>query len=150
VSVFADTSALVKLYANENGHDWMRAIGEPIVISALTRVELPSALWAKQRRGEARPASVGLAVAKFEADYYGTDDSEPRFDKVLLADHVLAGAARVAARVGLRPGDAIQLASALVARHADRHVATMATFDVRLRDAAAIEGFHVLPSALPS
>jgi predicted nucleic acid-binding protein len=47
----------------------------------------------------------------------------------------------------LRGADAVQLASALVAREADPDVNTMAVFDRRLRTAASTEGLALLPAA---
>ena len=52
--VFADSSALVKLYADEPGHEQVR---QPmhLVVAQLARVEVPSAIWRKQRLGELDP-----------------------------------------------------------------------------------------------
>jgi hypothetical protein len=47
----------------------------------------------------------------------------------------------------LRGADAVQLASALLARQADPAVSMMAVFDERLRAAASAEGFTLLPAA---
>ena len=46
---------------------------------------------------------------------------------------------------GLRAYDAVQLASVLATRSADRSCASYAVFDKSLRAAAALEGFTVLP-----
>jgi predicted nucleic acid-binding protein len=114
VSTFADTSAVVKLYVDEPGHDVVRRLG-PLVVSRLVRVEVVAALWAIQRRGRVsvrggRPDAAGLA---------GTH--------------------------GLRAYDAVQLASARAAAAADDRVRTFAAFDGALRDAAAREGFVLVP-----
>ncbi len=148
MSVFVDTSALVKLYVPESGHDVIRAVDEPLVVARLTRVELPAALWGKQRQGYLAAEDAAELVAAFEADYYGTGGSEPRFTKVQLDDGVLAGAARLVARLSLRAGDAVQLASAVTAKAAARTVLRFASFDARLRLAAAIEGFALVPAEL--
>ena len=42
-AAFADSSALVKLYADELGADMVRALS-PLIISQLARVEVPAAL----------------------------------------------------------------------------------------------------------
>ena len=44
MTVFADSSALVKLYADEPGHEPVRALSR-LVVSQLARVEVPSAIW---------------------------------------------------------------------------------------------------------
>ena len=75
MSTFADSSALVKLYADETGHEQVRGTGS-IVVSQLARVDVPAALWRKQRVGELSANDARLLTADFEADYFGTD-SEP-------------------------------------------------------------------------
>ena len=62
-----------------------------------------------------------------------------------VSDPVVVTAARLVARSDLRAGDAIQLASAILARQAERELTSFAAFDARLRTAAAIEGFALLP-----
>ena len=52
LSAFADSSALVKLYADELGHEAVRALRAPLVVSALARVEVAAAIWRKHRAGE--------------------------------------------------------------------------------------------------
>jgi hypothetical protein len=54
VSVFADSSALVKLYADEPGHEQVRNPGL-LLVSQLARVEVPAAIWRKHRMGELSP-----------------------------------------------------------------------------------------------
>lgn len=48
VTVFADSSALVKRYADEPGSDALRAL-LLLVVSAPAKVEVPAALWRKAR-----------------------------------------------------------------------------------------------------
>ncbi len=47
MSVFADSSALVKLYADESDHELVRRI-DVLIVSQVARVEVPAALWRKQ------------------------------------------------------------------------------------------------------
>jgi hypothetical protein len=148
VSVFVDTSALVKLYNPESGHIAVTSIGEPLVIARLAFVELPAALWRKQREGHLSATAAATLTSAFEVDYYGDDDVEPRFAVVRLDDELLAVAAKLVARFPLRAGDAIQLASAIEARAAAPEITGLAAFDSRLRDAAAIEGFALIPRQL--
>ena len=58
---------------------------------------------------------------------------------------ILDRAADTAAAHGLRAYDAVQLASAIVARTADPDLTSFACFDDRLSDAARIEGFTTIP-----
>jgi predicted nucleic acid-binding protein len=60
LSTFADSSALVKLYADEVGHEQVRGLVS-VAVAQLARVEVPAALWRKQRMGElsaARPSRL--------------------------------------------------------------------------------------------
>lgn len=145
--VFADSSALVKLYADEAGAEEIRTL-TALAVSSLCRVEVPAALWRKHRLGELDVADAQVLSAEFEADYHGTDLSAPRFSAVRLDVDVLDHAARLCAVHGLRAYDAVQLASATATRAADPAVQTFAAFDRALRQGAAAEGFTLLPDAL--
>jgi predicted nucleic acid-binding protein len=148
LSTFADSSALVKLYADEDGHEQVRGMA-PIAVAQLARVEVPAALWRKQRLGELSANDTRLLTADFEADYFGTDAEPPRFAAVAATGSIFDAAARLCASRGLRAYDAVQLSSALAVRRADATCTTFAAFDRSLRTAAATEGFELLPSTLP-
>ena len=105
-------------------------------------------MWRKHRAGDLTANDARLLVADFEADYRGSRDASPRFATVRMTDDVVVVAGRLVARDPLRAGDAVQLASAVVARRADAAIDRLAAFDVRLRDAAATEGFTLLPSGV--
>jgi predicted nucleic acid-binding protein len=145
VSVFADSSAVVKFYADEEDHQQVRRL-EAVAVAQLTRVEVPAALWRKQRLGEIRPEDARLLTSEFEADYFGTPDEPPRFAAVTVTSPIVDQAARLCATHGLRAYDAVQLSSAMAARDADPSCATVAAFDQSLRVAAAAEGFALVPS----
>jgi predicted nucleic acid-binding protein len=146
VTAFFDASALVKLYVQEPDTDVVPSVDDPPMISELTRVELPSAFWRKHRLGQLSAQAAARLSSEFEADYYG--EGEPRFAVMRISDRTVSTAARLVARADLRAGDAIQLASALVARQVGREVTAFATLDARLRTAAAIEGFTLVPPTL--
>jgi uncharacterized protein len=144
VTVFADSSALVKLYADEAGHEQVRELSL-LVIAELARVEVPSALWRKHRMGELHTDDARLLVAAFEADYFGAGSEPARFIPISTSAIILDEAARACAVHGLRAYDAVQLAAALAARDAVPGCQTLAAFDLQLRAAAAAEGFDLLP-----
>jgi len=148
LSTFADSSALVKLYSDEPGHKHVRDLGS-IAIAQLARVEVPAALWRKQRLGELSAEDASLLAADFEADYFGADSEPPRFAPVATTAGILDEAARLCASHGLRAYDAVQLSSALAARQADESCTAFAAFDRSLRRAAAAEGFDLVPASLP-
>ena len=139
MTVFADSSALVKLYADEPGCEQVRAV--PLfVVSALARVEIPAALWRKSRMGELSADHASLLTAAFESDWY---DGAGPFAVIAANPVVLETAAKLVATRSLRAYDAVQLASGLAARAADPAVEVFACFDEGLRSAAAQEGFVV-------
>jgi len=142
--VFADSSALVKLYSDEQDHQVVRGLGS-LVVSALARAEVPAAIWRKHRMGELEPADAAVLVAAFEADYHGSAREQPRFGVVAATTTVLDAAAALTGVHGLRAYDAIQLASAKAAADAIPDCRTVAAFEGTLRTAAAKEGFALLP-----
>ncbi len=142
--VFADSSALVKLYADERDHKLVREQGS-LVVSALARVEVPAAIWRKHRMGELDPVDAAVLVAAFEADYHGSSQDQPRFGVVATTADILETAARLVGVHSLRAYDAVQLASAKAAAEAVPDCRTVAVFDSTLRAAAAKEGFALLP-----
>ncbi|MGH9064440.1 MAG: type II toxin-antitoxin system VapC family toxin [Acidimicrobiales bacterium] len=142
---FADSSAVVKLYAGEEGADAVRDLSG-IAVAQIARVEVPAALWRKHRLAELTAEEAGVLTAELEADYFGTDEEPPRFVAVATTAGLLDEAARLCAAHGLRAYDAVQLASALLARALDDSCATIAAFDSSLRGAAAAEGFALLPA----
>jgi predicted nucleic acid-binding protein len=137
VTVFADSSALVKLYADEAGAEIVRTT-RLFVVSALARAEVPAANWRKHRVGGLSAADAGVLTTAFEADWY---DATGPFVPIAAVDAVLANAAALVGTHGLRAYDAVQLASAVAARAADPEVDTVLCFDADLSEAAAREGF---------
>jgi uncharacterized protein len=135
----------VKRYADEEDAERVRG-WRVLVVAALSRVEVPAALWRKQRMGELAPEEARLLVADFEADWYGTPTEPSTFIVVDARGPVLDAAARLAAVHGLRAYDAVQLASALAARDADPGCDTVLVYDTALRRASAAEGLRPDPS----
>ena len=135
----------MKLYADEPGHEVVRALAL-MIVSALSRVEVPAAIWRKERTGGLTAVDAKLLVAAFEADYLGAGEDPGRLIPIAVAAPLLDEAAQGTAVHGLRAYDAIQLASAVAARRADPSCEQFACFDDDLRDAAARSGFSPLPS----
>lgn len=139
MTVFADSSALVKLYADERNAERVRAV--PVfVVSAMARVEVPAALWRKNRMQELSAAHARVLAAAFEREWR---EEGGRFVAVSVRTPVLDAAAALVATHPLRAYDAVQLACAMAARRADPDVRTFLCFDTALNDAAAREGFHL-------
>ncbi len=144
MSVFADSSALVKLYVDEDGYEAVRAIAT-LAVSQIARVEVPAAFWRKHRMGELDADDARVLVADFEADYYGTTEEPPRFAVVAVTDGILDHASRLCGRFPLQAYDAIQLGSALAAQAAEPRLSAIAAFDTTIRNAAAAEGLALSP-----
>lgn len=140
--MFADSSALVKLYADEPGFEVIRSIIEPMVVSHIARVEVPAAIWRKHRMGELTIEDARILVSAFEFDLHG---DLAAFVPVAVTSAILDDAARLVATHGLRAYDGLQLASATAARQHVPGCRTFAAFDADLRRAAAVEGFGLAP-----
>lgn len=142
MAAFADSSALVKLYSDEPGHDVVRAL-EQVVVAQIARVEVPAALWRKNRMGELSAAAAALLVSAFEADWFGTEQGPRRFEIVRMSAPVIEDAARLTGVQGLRAYDAVQLATARAVRAADPDIVRFVAFDRALCGAAAADGFSI-------
>jgi predicted nucleic acid-binding protein len=136
-----DSSALVKLYADEAGAVEARAWSGPVVMSALSLTEVLAAVWGKVARGELDDEQAATLDRAFIADVRGG-----RFTVLPVADALVVRSLACVRRHRLRGADAVQLASALIAREADADLNTMAVFDRRLRTAASAEGLALLPA----
>lgn len=145
MTVFADSSAIVKLYVDEDGADEIGAVAATVVVSELARVEVPAAIWRKHRTRIITAAQASVLVAGFEADCRPVTD-EPRFVAIGVTPSILDGAARLCAVHGLRAYDAVQLSTACAARAVLPECRTFSAFDKELRAAASTEGFALLPS----
>lgn len=121
----------------------MRAAG-PLVVSALTRVEVVAALWRKVTIGELSDGDAALLTQEFEADWCGTSDQAPLLTAVLTTGAILDGAAALVPRHRLRACDAVVLACALVVRELEPNVGFL-VWDRHLAAAALREGMKVEP-----
>ncbi len=128
---FADSSALVKLYAQEVDSDKVERLST-IVVSALCRVEVLSGLWRKSSAGEMDRADAELLSRVFETDLFDQKDASRSFSAIPVSGQILERAASLVPIHSLRSLDAIQLASAMFAREADPECRTFACFDRRL------------------
>lgn len=114
-------------------------------MSALTQVEVSSAIWGKVRTGHVAASTAQRAASDVRRQFArGTLDAGQEVIEIPLVAPILDAASRLCGVHGLRAGDAIQLATALVARGVDPSCARFGVFDQRLAVAAAREGFAVL------
>lgn len=143
---FLDTSALVKRYLSEAGSVWVRAItahdaNSTILIAQMTPVEVMSGVARRKREGviSSRTArAIRLLLSRHVQRAYVT---------IQLGAGVIQHAQDLLEKYPLRAYDAVQLASALVARN--RLLVTIlsplifVSADERLCNIASIEGLAV-------
>lgn len=103
--------------------------------------EVLAAIWGKTLRGELSEPQASVLDRAFV-----TDLRRGRFEVLPVAEQIVTRSLQCVRRHRLRGADALQLASALLARDADPGVGVMAVFDRPLRAAASAEGFALLPT----
>lgn len=139
---FIDTSALIKLYHEENGTGRLTRLivsDDPIiVISDLTIIEMVSALAKKVRTGEISEHIFNEAVSNFENDV-------SNFEVTDINETIKRRASSLLKTVGMRRGlkslDSLQLASALAAAEPpDLFIAA----DSILGEIAELQGLNVM------
>jgi uncharacterized protein len=134
---FLDASALVKAYVRERGTDDVRKLyRRTLAASALSIVEVRSALRRRQREGSLPEAHVDAIVSALKVDLAAMWAVEAR-------KSVLESAGELLDRHPLRAYDAMQLASALSIYRRVRAV-TFVCADGVLTQAAAAEGLRTL------
>lgn len=135
----------MKRYADEPGGSALEDRAD-LIVSRITRVEVPSALWRKYRQRELTKDDLVTLLAAFESDWVRAGDENGSFQIIEVSHGILELAASSLSRHPLRAYDALHLASAMAARDVDDGLTEFACFDGRLREAAYAEGFDLLPS----
>ena len=144
MNIYIDSSALVKRYLTEPGTEAVQGLfGGPDAVagSALTAVEVPSAISRAKRAGIVKAADATRAIALFQGDW-------ARFVRIPVDDRRLDAAAVLAERHCLRALDAVHLASALSWAEAIAGAVVLATFDRELWLAAREAGLAPWPQGL--
>ena len=140
---YADSSALVKRHIPEIGSAWIEkefdsASRNTVITAKLTVIEVLSALNRRQRESSISAAEY----AKFSSDFLDLAQDDYRIFE--LTDAVLLESQRLLETHPLRAGDAIQLASALLAnaqlQSANLPALIFLASDARLLTAATNEG----------
>jgi len=141
--VYWDASALVSLCIEEESTQQLqRLLADGIVTWAVSRVEIASAIERRSRENDLSPeARHGALVALGELAEAWTE--------IQAVAPVCERAMRLLATHQLRAADSMQLAAALVAVSDRPRGHDFVCADRRLRDAAAREGFRVLPESVP-
>lgn len=142
--MFWDSSAVVPLLideaASESLTNHLRTDREP-AIWWTTPVECQSAL--QRRHRESQIAGTELTACNERLRHL-----LQHVDTIAPTDDVRRRAARLLAVHALRASDALQLAAALLWSEEQTHGESFVCLDTRLRDAAAREGFTLVPAEL--
>ena len=135
MTLYLDTSSLVKLYIEEPGSDEVRQDLSDVdsgATSAVSYAEARAAFSRHRRDGKLSPATFRSLKRDFDADWLRLAIIEPTFA-------LCHEAGELAERYGLRGCGSIQLASFLdVAREDPRSETRFSSFDRQLSRAAAL------------
>jgi hypothetical protein len=138
MTLYLETSALVKLHVAESGSAEVRAwvaAGGLIVTARITYAEVRAALAQSQRLGGLSRSDLRRAVAELDVAWNG-------YTVVEVGGALVLRAGQLAEEHALRGYDAVQLAAALEARPlASEYL--FASFDSELNAAAAREGLRL-------
>ena len=107
MTVYLDTSSLVKLYVDEpDAEDVQRLVGDANVVatSVLAYAEARAAFARRRREKLMTPAESRATLRQLDADW-------PRFFVILLGDELGQAAGRLADVHGIRGCDAVHLAA---------------------------------------
>lgn len=138
--LFCDTSALLKLYVEEQGSDIVKARmleAEAIAVCRIAWVESHAALSRRSRETPADAANLEQAKAAVAADW-------PRYVVMEINQALIESAGEYADTFALRAYDAVQLASAHTAARIAQAPVLFACFDTRLNKAAKLLGMTCL------
>ena len=138
--LYLDTSALVKLYAEEEGSERVRhgvRTADLIATSLIAYAETRAALARKSRSSEVSRPAFTRCRRDFEGDWR-------RLNRLPIDELLVRKAAEFAEQHALRALDALHLATADSLQTALRDTVTFACFDRRLNGAAEARGFALL------
>lgn len=133
MTLYLDTSSLVKLYVVEPGSDAVRELVEAATVvatSSIAYTETRAALARRRREGALRAAAFGSAKTTFEAEW-------PNYLTIAVTSALCHQAGEFAERYRLRAYDSVHLAAfAEVAREAGVRDTRFSSFDDALSRAA--------------
>ena len=141
---FWDSSGLIPLFAREAHSSMMEALAadDPeMMVWWASPVECGSAVHRLRREGIFTLAETAEVLARLTEALDAANVLQP-------GDELCATALRLLATHPLRAADALQLAAALLWAHGAPAGKHFVCLDERLRTAAILEGFAVLPEAV--
>lgn len=141
MTVYLDSSALVKLYLDEPGSadvSGLLARTGPAVTVLIARVEVAAALARAVRLGRVAGPGADRALEALGADW-------ENIVRVKVTEALAARAAGLAWEHGLRGYDAVHLAAALAFHEASGEEVVLAAYDRELCEVARRVGLRVWP-----
>ena len=141
MSLYLDTSALVKLYVEEDGSALVRKWvhdADVVATSILAYAEARAAFARRRREKQIALAAYTQILREFEPDW-------DRYVVLDATDPLIRSAGKLAEIHALRAYDAIHLASAKILKDKVAPPVSFASWDVRLTVAAVKEGLATLP-----
>ena len=134
MTLYLDTSSLVKLYVDEPDSDTVRKlVASAAIVSTATiaYIETRAALARRRRERALRPAALASAKKTFEAEW-------PRYFSIEVTSALCREAGAFAERYRLRAYDSVHLAAfAEIARAAGVRETEFSSFDNALNRAAS-------------
>jgi predicted nucleic acid-binding protein len=144
---YFDTSALVKLYVEEDGSELVADYSRKSIFIATSRVafaEARSAFARARREGILEVQAYCDVVANFNEDW-------PSYFALEVSDSVLQRVDALVDKYPMRGFDAIHLASTIIlSRRLDGEDLQVACWDARLWDYYLQEGFSLIPGDRPA
>ena len=140
--LFCDTSALMKLYAQEQHSDWTRqqlTSASRCIVSQITWVEMCAAFGLKERTGQIPASDAKAALARLRLEW-------PMYVRLALDTQLFNTSGELALRFGLRAYDSVQLASAQQAYLQLGQNMRFFCLDKQLNTAATSLGLPILQS----
>ncbi|MBI2180827.1 MAG: type II toxin-antitoxin system VapC family toxin [Deltaproteobacteria bacterium] len=137
---YFDTSALVKRYVRERGSAQVGSLlrRHDVLSSAITPVEILSALWRRKRSGDLSQEDFSALLSRVQSDRL-------RWELVEVGGTVLSRAEEIVqGTVPVRALDAVHVASLLAFQAASSIQISIVTGDARQRDAANYLGLGVI------
>lgn len=146
MNLYIDTSALIKLFVEEEGSDDVNAwVKEADVVSTslITRAETAAGLNRLVRMKVLEQEECNLALDNFRREWRD-------YNRIPITEQVIAHADSLACQFALRGYDAVHLACALTWGELLRAPVTVAAYDLELREAAQKSGLDVFPQEIRS
>ena len=137
--LYLDTSALLKLYVEEDDSDFVEGAvqdAETTVTSIMTYVETRAAFSRRRRDGSLTLADYHRVVREFEREW-------ERYFVIPVTDSMIKSAGKLAETHGLRGYDALHLASADYFREKTNEPVIFGCWDSRLEAAARRQGLQL-------